>query len=116
MTNPGQPFACGATLERISAHTVDALGKEAFITNNPMDVLRKALQLRRMALYFDTGTAFWEPAGGPWREMPPAQWDAWFGPGITLGQQRAGVARHREFVLQVREGANGFVVLVHECH
>lgn len=41
-TNPGQPFACGATLDRVSAYTVDEAGREAFVTNNPLEILRKA--------------------------------------------------------------------------
>ena len=40
-TNPGHPFACGITLDRISGYTVDAEGKEAFVTNNPLQMLRK---------------------------------------------------------------------------
>lgn len=60
----------------------------------------QALSLRRLALYFDTSTDFWEP-GTPWRGMEPGQWDEWFQAGITLGQQRAGTAKAREYVLQV---------------
>lgn len=40
-TNPGHPFACGVTLDSIAGYTVDELGKEAFITNNPLQMLRK---------------------------------------------------------------------------
>lgn len=42
MTNPGHPFACGLTLDRISGYTVDEAGREAFVTNNPLQLLRKA--------------------------------------------------------------------------
>ena len=35
------PFAVGFTLERLSAHTVDEKGDKAFVTNNPMELLRK---------------------------------------------------------------------------
>ena len=41
-TNPGHPFACGLTLDALTGYTVDELGKEAFITNNPLAMLRKA--------------------------------------------------------------------------
>jgi hypothetical protein len=41
VSDPGSPFACGFTLDRISAATVDELGREAFVTNNPLQVLRK---------------------------------------------------------------------------
>jgi vacuolar protein sorting-associated protein 13A/C len=42
LTNPEHPFACGITLDRISGYTVDEEGREAFITNNPLKMLRKA--------------------------------------------------------------------------
>lgn len=41
VTNPGHPFACGLTLDSITGYTVDELGKEAFVTNNPLQMLRK---------------------------------------------------------------------------
>jgi vacuolar protein sorting-associated protein 13A/C len=41
LTNPEHPFACGITLDRISGYTVDEAGKEAFVTNNPLQTLRK---------------------------------------------------------------------------
>ena len=40
-THPGHPFACGLTLDRLSGYTVDAEGREAFVTNNPLAMLRK---------------------------------------------------------------------------
>ena len=40
-SNPGTTFAVGLTLESLRAHTVDESGKEAFITQNPMKLLRK---------------------------------------------------------------------------
>lgn len=41
---PGKPFAVGLTLEALSAHTVDESGKEAFVTQNPLKLLRKVRQ------------------------------------------------------------------------
>ncbi len=35
------PFACGLTLEQLSAHTVDEAGKPAFVKDNPLEMLRK---------------------------------------------------------------------------
>jgi hypothetical protein len=81
LTNPEHPFACGITLDRISGYTVDEAGKEAFVTNNPLQTLRKALLLRRMALYFDTDAEFWRPTAD-WHDMAPHDWDDWFQPGI----------------------------------
>ena len=42
---PGKPFAVGLTLEALSAHTVDESGKEAFVTQNPLKLLRKVRPL-----------------------------------------------------------------------
>lgn len=41
VSNPGVPFACGLTLEKLSAHTVDEEGNEAFVKDNPLALLRK---------------------------------------------------------------------------
>lgn len=41
VSNPGVPFACGLTLEKLSAHTVDEEGNEAFVKDNPLSLLRK---------------------------------------------------------------------------
>ncbi len=40
-SNPGVPFACGLTLEKLSAHTVNEEGNEAFVKDNPLFLLRK---------------------------------------------------------------------------
>ncbi len=82
-THPGQPFACGLTLEKMSGSTVDELGRSAFVTSSPLDLLRKALLLRRIALYFDCNVAAWDP-GQIWEKVPPAEWEGWFQPGIAL--------------------------------
>jgi vacuolar protein sorting-associated protein 13A/C len=103
-TNPGHPFACGITLDRISGYTIDELGREAFITNNPLQMLRKALTLRRIAVYFDTDSEFWAP-GAAWRDLAPHDWDDWFLPGVSAGrQERGGTARSRQYVLQPVDG------------
>ena len=50
-TNPGHPFACGITLDSITGYTVDEAGREAFVTNNLLQMLRKvSLRLRRSSL------------------------------------------------------------------
>lgn len=51
---------------------------------HPVPPLPQALQLRRLALYFDTDAAFWEP-GAPWHDLAPHAWDDWFAPGIRWG-------------------------------
>ena len=45
VSNPGVPFACGLTLEKLSAHTVDEDGNDAFVKDNPLSLLRKVTQL-----------------------------------------------------------------------
>ncbi|KAI7845241.1 hypothetical protein COHA_001284 [Chlorella ohadii] len=103
-TNPGHPFACGITLDRINGYTIDELGREAFVTNNPLQMLRKALTLRRIAVYFDTDSEFWAP-GAAWRDLAPHDWDEWFLPGVSAGrQERGGTARSRQYVLQPVDG------------
>lgn len=103
-SNPGHPFACGFTLDKISGYTVDEAGQEAFVTSNPLQMLRKALLLRRLALYFDTDAAFWDP-GASWHDMELHQWDDWFLPGISMQrQERGGTARNRQYVLRPVEG------------
>ena len=48
-SNPGVPFACGLTLEKLSAHTVDEDGNQAFVKDNPLALLRKVPQLTHLA-------------------------------------------------------------------
>lgn len=113
-TQPGQPFACGLTLEKMSGSTVDELGRPAFITSSPLDLLRKALLLRRIALYFDCNVSAWDP-GQNWEKVPPAKWEGWFQPGIALdgimdsaggkaGRSQGSGARSRQYLLQPVDG------------
>ncbi|KAK9834254.1 hypothetical protein WJX81_000411 [Elliptochloris bilobata] len=83
-SNPGTPFAVGLTLESLSAHTVDEAGKEAFVTQDPLKLLRKAAQLRRLALYFDVGAELWRPKAA-WGAMALADWNGLFQPGVAEG-------------------------------
>lgn len=83
---PGRPLSAGVTLEKISAHTVDGLGQEAFVKMNLMDILRKAVQLKRLAIYFDVDTVLWEPATD-WADLQPGDWDALFLSGIAASAE-----------------------------
>lgn len=83
---PGRPLSAGVTLEKISAHTVDGLGREAFVKMNLMDILRKAVQLKRLAIYFDADTVLWEPATD-WAYLQPGDWDALFLSGIAASAE-----------------------------
>lgn len=55
ITQPEAPFACGLTLHNVGAFTVDEAGKEIFVKKEAMALLRKAAELSRFAVYFDTG-------------------------------------------------------------
>jgi hypothetical protein len=124
VTHPGHPFAVGITLEGLKGHTVDAEGREAFVTSNPMDVLRKALKLQRAAVYFDCGqgqglpseddterksvagkdAVLWVPLKA-WQDMAPVEWEDWFQPGVSaLRQERGGTAKDRQYVLRPVDG------------
>jgi vacuolar protein sorting-associated protein 13A/C len=82
LTHPGHPFACGFLLEQISASTVDEVGRPTFVTTSALDLLRKALNLRSVAVYFDCNEPGWEP-GRSWRELPPEEWATWFHPRVA---------------------------------
>ena len=45
VSSPGHPFALGLTLEKVAAHTVDEEGNTAFVTHNPLELLRKACSM-----------------------------------------------------------------------
>eukprot|EP00884_Botryococcus_braunii_P010315 jgi/Botrbrau1/19285/Bobra.0073s0028.1 len=113
------PFAVGFTLEGLNAFTVDENGSETFVTHNPLDLLRKASQLRRLALYFDVGTTLWGTrSAADWQAMTREQWDALFERGIaqsapgspTLQKAVAAVTAvpadplHRTYVLKPVDG------------
>lgn len=57
VTRPGYPFAFGVTLHSIGAFTVDDAGHEMFVKHAAMSLLRKASQLSRFSIYFDTGVS-----------------------------------------------------------
>jgi Vacuolar sorting-associated protein 13, N-terminal len=57
VTRPGSTFACGVTLHSMGAFTVDEAGKEMFVKKAAMALLRKAADLSRFSMYFDTGAA-----------------------------------------------------------
>ena len=83
---PGTPLAVGVTLERLSAHTVDELGREAFVRSNLLEVLRKLAQLKQLSVYFDVHAKLWQP-GKPWPELKPGEWDDLFLPGVAAAAE-----------------------------
>lgn len=105
VTNKGHPFACGVTLESIAGFTVDDLGRQAFVTSSPLDLLRKAFVLRRIALYFDCETPPWKPKRS-WHALSPVEWQGWFQPGIAA-EDESQVAR--QYVLHPVDGRSTYV-------
>ena len=53
ISNQDMPFAVGFTLEHLGAHTVDEQGQKAFITNSPMELLRKVCCRMSTALHWN---------------------------------------------------------------
>lgn len=101
-TRPNQIFACGFTLQQLSAFTVDESGDQAFVPANQMDDLRKSLELKRAAIYFDCNTTLWSPIES-WDQMEPGEWKEWFEPGIRT--EEAG----RSYVIQPVNGRASYV-------
>jgi hypothetical protein len=52
-------------------------------------VVRQASELRRLALYFDVGTALWADEQRDWGSLPLEAWDAVFKPGIAAAEAPA---------------------------
>ena len=79
------PLAAGVTLAGLVARTVDASGSPSFVTHDPLSLLRKSSELRRLSLYFDAGAQPWRPPRGRrrWADVPPAGWDVLFADGVS---------------------------------
>ena len=104
-THPNHPFACGFFLEQISASTVDEQGNQTFVTQSPLDIIRKSLKLRGMAIYFNCDETAWDP-GQSWKDVPPSVWNQWFRPART----QEGGKRHRmDFILRPVDGRAYYV-------
>eukprot|EP00775_Hariotina_reticulata_P007140 gene7140-7355_t len=52
-SNPGHTFCIGIVLQEISAHTVDDAWRRAFVKADALLTMRKGVQLRGLAIYFD---------------------------------------------------------------
>jgi len=107
------PFAAGLTLAVLSAISVDDAGAEvsgvprgdsggctSALAQAPT---RKAVELRRLAVYLDSDAAPWD---APWHAMSPedgGSWDVLFAPGVTQGSESGGAA-HRQYILAPTSG------------
>ncbi|CAN6486850.1 unnamed protein product [Victoria cruziana] len=76
-SNPGHPFAAGATLAKLSAVTVDESGKETFATGGALGSIQKSVELDRLAFYFDSDSSPLT-ANKPWGELSPSEWSQIF--------------------------------------
>ncbi|WVZ57683.1 hypothetical protein U9M48_008037 [Paspalum notatum var. saurae] len=76
-SNPGHPFAAGLVLSKLSAVTVDDLGKETFATGGDLNRVKKSVELERLALYFDSDSSPWI-VDKPWEDLLPSEWSQVF--------------------------------------
>ncbi|XP_062205491.1 uncharacterized protein LOC133907454 isoform X2 [Phragmites australis] len=76
-TRRGHPFAAGLVLSKLSAVTVDDLGKETFATGGDLDRVKKSVELESLALYFDSDSSPWS-MDKPWEDLLPLEWSQVF--------------------------------------
>uniref|UniRef100_A0A0D9XMK5 PH domain-containing protein n=1 Tax=Leersia perrieri TaxID=77586 RepID=A0A0D9XMK5_9ORYZ len=76
-SNPGHPFAAGLALSKLSAVTVDELGKETFATGGDLDRIKKSVELESLALYFDSDSSPWS-VDKSWEDLLPSEWSQIF--------------------------------------
>jgi len=76
-SNPGHPFAAGLVLSKLSAVTVDDLGKETFATGGDLDRVKKSVELESLAVYFDSDSSPWI-VDKPWEDLLPSEWSQVF--------------------------------------
>ncbi|KAK3025353.1 hypothetical protein RJ639_043862, partial [Escallonia herrerae] len=91
VSNPGHPFACGVTLAKLAAVTMDEQGNETFDTSGALDRLRKSLQLERLAMYHDSNHLPWK-LDKRWEDLSPNEWVEIFEDGINESKEGDGVA------------------------
>lgn len=82
VSNYGHPFACGVTLAKLAAVTMDEQGNETFDTSGALDKLRKSLQLERLAIYHDSDKPPWK-IDESWQDISPRKWIEIFEEGIN---------------------------------
>eukprot|EP00798_Chlamydomonas_sp_ICE-L_P025164 gene25164-10795_t len=71
----------GFMFSEIGAHTVDDKGRRAFVTDNVLQCLRKAVSLAKISIYFDVDRPFLKPPDNrTWKQLTRAEWDRLFVP------------------------------------
>jgi len=87
LTTPNNPFACGLTIEKMSAITVDDSGKPTFTTGGALEGIHKHMSLGNFSWYLDSSERF-----RPWKTHadwePPSvdnasEWWSLFGDGLS---------------------------------
>ncbi|KAF8380627.1 hypothetical protein HHK36_028116 [Tetracentron sinense] len=98
-SNPGHPFAAGATLEKLSAVTVDDNGKETFVTGGALERVQKSVELERLALYLDSDICPWH-VDKPWEDLLPSEWSQVFEFGSKDGKPYDALSKAHSYILQ----------------
>ncbi|XP_042394059.1 uncharacterized protein LOC121984930 isoform X2 [Zingiber officinale] len=76
-SNPGHPFAAGLKLGRLSAVTIDDLGRETFATGGALEHIQKSVELESLAFYFDSDILPWT-VNKSWEDLLPSEWNQIF--------------------------------------
>ena len=87
LTTPNNPFACGLTIEKMSAVTVDDSGQPTFTTGGALEGIHKHMALENFSWYLDSSERFsawkthadWEPPNVD----DESQWWSLFGDGLS---------------------------------
>ena len=87
LTTPNNPFACGLTIEKMSAVTVDDSGQPTFTTGGALEGIHKHMALENFSWYLDSSERFsawkthadWEPPSVD----DESQWWSLFGDGLS---------------------------------
>ena len=124
LSTASHPFAAGVTLAMLTSVSVDEHGVEVSPAGggaaqeqqatgtdavSATSVVRKAMELRRLAVYMDTDTPPWDVASSDAtksNDVSAGEWDALFGPGIEDDneQQASPSGRARQYVLAPTSG------------
>ncbi|XP_047337153.1 uncharacterized protein LOC124940662 [Impatiens glandulifera] len=106
ISNPGHPFACGITLAKLAAVTMDEQGNETFDTSGALDRLRKSLQLERLAAYHDSNSIPWV-LNKKWEDLNPREWIEIFEDGVNEPTKQNDVSKwshNRSYVISPVNG------------
>ncbi|XP_074383059.1 uncharacterized protein LOC141724723 isoform X2 [Apium graveolens] len=106
-SNPGNSFACGVTLAKLAAVTMDEQGNETFDTSGALDKLRKSVQLERLAMYHDSNQLPWS-LDKIWEDLTPKEWIEIFEDGINESGEDGGTvsrwAQDRKYLVSPING------------